>query len=87
MWGWFGLTYSSYLVIPRALLCGMPAEWQKRLAALLDEARGIYDTEKINDDYTVLLRGGSGKFISDPLRNYRHPPALPYKNHPGANNV
>jgi len=79
MWDWFGLSYASYLVVPRALLCGMPDEWQERMVALLNEARETYDSDQIHDNYTVHLRNERGRFVSDPLRDYRHPPALPYR--------
>jgi hypothetical protein len=39
--GWFGLTYSNYLVLHRAMMQSMPEEWQARAVALfteLDEA-------------------------------------------------
>lgn len=78
MWDWFGLTYSSYLVLPRTLLCGMPIEWQERMVALLHEMTETYDTDQIKDNYTITLRV-DGKFAKDPLSNYRHPPMLPYK--------
>lgn len=77
MWNWFNLTYSSYLVIPRSLLCGMPLDWQEQFAALLDEMRVIYDSSAIQDSYKVILRVGN-RFAADPLRDYRHPPDLPY---------
>lgn len=76
---WFGLTYARYLVIPRSLLEGMPEEWQIKMADLLDEMRETYDPFKINDNYTVYLRSEGGKFLADPLSNYRHPPKLPYR--------
>lgn len=79
MWNWFGLSYSSYLVIPRTLLCGMPKEWQQKMVKLLDEARDVYDQNQIKDRYTVKLRGERGRFESDVLANYRHPPKLPYR--------
>ena len=79
MWNWFELSYASYLVIPRTLLCGMSEEWQEKFAALLDEIRETYDCSKIQDNYTVQLRGGNSRFIKDPLRDYRHPIELPYK--------
>jgi hypothetical protein len=81
MWDWFGLSYSSYLVVPRVLLCGMPTEWQRQFAALLDRSDEIYDCSQINDTYTVLLRGERNQFVKDPYRNYRHFPsnALPYR--------
>ncbi len=78
MWNWFGLTYSSYLVLPRTLLCGMPTDWQARMVALLEEMRATYNSAEIRDDYCVTLRQ-RGKFVQDPLANYRHPPELPYR--------
>ncbi|WP_175795957.1 hypothetical protein [Burkholderia anthina] len=78
---WFGLTYASYLVIPRTLLQGMPEEWQAKFAALLDECRETYDSSRIADNYRVNLVDG-GRFVRDPLRDYRHPPALPYRESP-----
>lgn len=35
--GYFGLTYANYLVMHRALLEAMPAEWQDKFVRLLDE--------------------------------------------------
>lgn len=34
---WFELSYANYLVLPRTLLQSMPAEWQLRMVACLDE--------------------------------------------------
>lgn len=79
MWNWFELSYASYLVLPRALLCGMPWEWQEKMVALLLEMRETYDTDQINENYRVTVHNGRGKFVEDPLRNYRHPPELPYR--------
>lgn len=67
---WFGLTYASYLVLPRTLMEHMPEEWQEKMKALLDEATEIWEHD---DKYTVLLRDKKGKFKDDPLRHYRHP--------------
>lgn len=33
----FGLSYSSYLVLPRVLLQSMPQDWQRRFVDLVDE--------------------------------------------------
>jgi hypothetical protein len=79
MWDWFGLSYSSYLVLPRTLLCGMPKEWQEKMVELLDEMRETYDSNKIEDGYYVILRNEKGRFKKDKLANYRYPPKLPYK--------
>lgn len=78
---WFGLSYSAYVVLPRVLLCGMPVEWQRQFVALLEQARETYDSSKINDDYTVLLKDDNNRFVKDPYRHYRHFPKseLPYR--------
>lgn len=34
---WFGLSYSSYLVVNRTLLQSMPEEWQHRFTAVMDD--------------------------------------------------
>lgn len=78
MWTWFGLSYASYLVLPRTLLCGLPTDLQEELIDVLDKISNVYDYSKINDNYSVQLRGSNGKFIKDPLANYRHPSELPY---------
>lgn len=76
---WFGLTYSSYLVLQRSLMEGMPEEWQTRMVALLEEMAETYDTEAIGGTYNVNLRGRDGSFKRDPYANYRRPPQLPYR--------
>lgn len=40
--GWFDLTYSNYLVMPRSVLQSMPQEWQAQFCTLLDEAREAF---------------------------------------------
>lgn len=76
---WFGLTYSSYLVLPRSILEALPLDLQNRMVALLDEATDLLDGDKIQGNYNVQLRDNKGKFIKDPLANYRHPPVIPFK--------
>lgn len=68
--GWFGLSYSHYIVMPRSLLQAMPHGWQERMIALIDEFREVFDH---NADYLVRQRGEDGKFIHDPCANYRYP--------------
>lgn len=34
LWGWFGLSRASFLVLPRVLMHEMPDDWQLRMAAL-----------------------------------------------------
>lgn len=72
--GWWGLSYASFLTLPRVLIQEMPLEWQEQLAVLL---------EQYNDAFPYLPAVGSrvqittlgGKLIATPswLRNYRHP--------------
>ena len=64
--GWFGLTYASYLVIPRSVMQSMPAEWQHKFVELLEECEEQYDTP----DYTVYRRDKNGRFIHDEFRDY-----------------
>lgn len=37
LWGWFGLSYASFLTLPRVLMHEMPDEWQSKMADLLHE--------------------------------------------------
>lgn len=68
--GWFGLTYSSYLVLPRMCMQEMSALWQQRIVDLLDEAHrtNIFPSAR----YSVQRRDENGRFIKDPFANYRH---------------
>lgn len=66
---WFGLTYSSYLVLPRSALQTMPTEWQRRLVALLEESRAYLDTDDMPEDYQVRAKK-NGKYIQDPYSDY-----------------
>lgn len=69
--GWFDLSYASYAVLTRTLLQEMPAEWQHRFVNLVDELDRAFP--KAHGDYMVRLRDYTGRFIGDPLRNYRYP--------------
>lgn len=68
----FGLTYASYLVLPRSLLQEMPAHWQARFVALTAEFWETWD-ESADREYAVQVRGESGRFEPDPLAEYRRP--------------
>lgn len=69
---WFGLTYASYLVLPRVSLQTMPAEWQEKFVTLLQEMSDTVETEPEGGNYFVYVRNGKGQFISDPFSQYRH---------------
>lgn len=49
--GWFGLSYSSYFVMPRLAMESLPVDWQNRFIALMDEAE---DTGMETPSYHVL---------------------------------
>lgn len=68
---WFGLTYASYLVLPRSVMQSMPAEWQETMVKLLDECGDRLGQHYEANEYDVRLRV-NGKFASDPLSGYRH---------------
>lgn len=70
---WFELSYASYLTVPRSLLQEMPPSWQHALVRLLDEMDARYSAPLDHGHYTVLTYDESGRFVSDPLRDYRHP--------------
>lgn len=70
--GWFGLSYSSYLVLPRSLMQEMPAAWQHAMVALLERMHEEFPEEF--SGYAVFKRDrDAGRFVKDPLRNYRYP--------------
>jgi hypothetical protein len=69
--GWFELTYSNYLVIPRAVLQSMPDRWQEEFVALLDEAREAFGHLDHPASYGVFARDGeTGRFYRDPVPHY-----------------
>lgn len=78
MHGWFGLSYSSYLVLPRVVLQSMPITWQRALVQLLETARercaaaGV----QVADNYYVKVRGPDGQLVDDDLPRYRRAPLL-----------
>lgn len=67
----FGLSYASYLVVPRTLLEEMPAVWQHALTGLLEEFNAAFPG--LRDEYAVFKRGDRGRYVADPLRRYRYP--------------
>lgn len=70
---YFGLSYASWLTLPRVLMEAMPDDWQGRMAALLHE----YDDAIVNPPNlgTTVRVTVDGKMVSTPtwLVNYRHP--------------
>lgn len=77
LWGWFGLSRASFLVLPRVLMHEMPDEWQRKMAELLkeydDENRNINNNCEI--DSTTVRATKNGKLTKMPrwIIDYRHP--------------
>jgi hypothetical protein len=75
---WFGLTYSSYLILHRSVMQAMPVGWQRRFVALLEEMEDTVEWEKLPHDFWVRAREGR-HFVADPFREYRRPPPIPMR--------
>ncbi|MBT7631292.1 MAG: hypothetical protein HN597_16555 [Desulfobacula sp.] len=45
LWGWFELSYASFLVIPRVLMHSMPDDWQNQMASLLEEYQDTFPNQ------------------------------------------
>ena len=67
---WFGLTYTSYLVLTRSVLEAMPKKWQDKFLKLLEELEDR-QPEDVPSDFWVRAKKGN-KFIKDPYRNYKY---------------
>lgn len=74
LWGWFGLSYASWITIPRVLAHAMPDKWQEKMAKLLNEYDEYWDFSKIDLSVHVSTKR-NGKFINicSELGDYRHP--------------
>lgn len=72
-WEWFGLSYASYLVVPRIALQSMPEEWQHQFFGMLSELEEkLEHPEGYKDlEFTINLRK-KGKFVKSPYPPYRH---------------
>ena len=60
--GWFGLSYSSYFVMPRLAMEAMPIDWQERFIALMDEGDALgmmtpnYHVLRDDPTYTLVTK-------------------------------
>lgn len=70
IWNAFGIGRAAYLVVPRRTLQSMPLDWQERFVSLMDEAHAALPAEAF-PEYSVQRKEG-GRFMTDPLRDYRH---------------
>lgn len=71
--GWFSLSYSQYLTVPRSILEAMRGEWQARFVELMNELDETFDWRPETGNYWVQLKDGEGKYVRDPFMQYRHP--------------
>jgi hypothetical protein len=68
----FGLTYASYLVLPRVFLESMPDDWQARFVEMIEEIPEVLDIDpEYSSNYTVHLRDEKGRFKRDLYSQYR----------------
>lgn len=72
LWQYFGLSYASWITLPRVLAHEMPDDWQSRMAALLQEFDAAFKNIPRYDVQVQLKR--DGRFVSMPdWISYRHP--------------
>ena len=69
---WFELSYAQYLTIPRTALQSMPLEWQLQFVKLLEELDHSIDWRPKTGRYWVQLKDDKGRYVNDPLSDYRH---------------
>lgn len=75
LWAWFGLSYASFLVLPRVLMHQMPIDWQDKMADLLDQYDNSFPNKPdIGTRVQCTVDGKLSKFPSWVL-DYRHPKA------------
>lgn len=70
---WFGLSYASWLTMPRVLMEAMPPEWQGKMAALLEEWDGAWNTDAYGGTRVMLHERGQYTKMDPRLINYRYP--------------
>lgn len=75
LWDWFGLSYASWVTLPRVLLHAMSDDWQLRFAKLMEEYEEEFPNTGHICDITQVSLKKDNKYIQSPewLMNYRHP--------------
>lgn len=68
--GWFGLSYASYLVLPRSILQSAPVEWQKKFVDCLEELGEMFGCVPKDGTYEVQLRNDDGRYMHDVFQDY-----------------
>lgn len=74
LWGWFGLSYATFLVLPRILMHEMSDDWQGRMAGLLEEYNEVYKHSPV-DCVQVRATDKNNRLAKMPdwILNYRYP--------------
>ncbi|MEN4908948.1 hypothetical protein [Rahnella bonaserana] len=73
---WFGLSYSSFLVMPRVAMMQMPEKWKEQMSELLHQYDETINTSAFGvHSCFVTVKDKNNKFMKMPeeLLNYRHP--------------
>lgn len=73
LWGWFGLSRASFLVLPRVMMHDMPDEWQGKMADLLNEYDEIWNNAPDYGTRVQCLKDGKMVKWDRAFLNYRHP--------------
>lgn len=76
LWNYFGMSRASFLTLPRVLMHEMPDEWQRKMAALLEEYDEAFDFGGMVDDFGTTVRAVKGNKLAampDWVINYRRP--------------
>lgn len=71
---YFGLSYATWLTLPRVLMEQMPDEWQGKMAALLNEYQETFPNQP-DLGTQVRCTDLDNRLVKTPqwLINYRHP--------------
>lgn len=72
---WWGLSYASWLALPRVLLQEMPDDWQRRLVDLLEEFDAAFPNLPVIETRVQTVTDGKLSKTPDWLIRYRHPDA------------
>lgn len=69
----FGLSYASWLILPRVVLEAMPTNWQKKLVDLVRELDDAYEWHPGYDMFVQFRNRGKIMTIPEHFNNYRRP--------------
>jgi len=70
---WFGLSYASFLTLPRVMMESMPDEWQGKMADLLNESDDTFFNFPYFKYRVQRVEGNKLSKFPKWLLNYRHP--------------